>query len=127
MTQDCACGKGPTLLFACSGAADVGAVSDLAVRELVKRKAGFMCCTAAVAAEIPEIVEKARQAARIVSIDGCKHLCARKVLEGAGLKPAPAVCLEDWGYPKGKTGVSEETLQKVAERVLGEMGQEGVH
>ena len=32
--QACACGTAPKLIFACSGAADVGQISDLAARKL---------------------------------------------------------------------------------------------
>lgn len=38
----CACGVGPKLIFACSGAADVGAIADQAARKLTKDGAGKM-------------------------------------------------------------------------------------
>ena len=37
----CACGSAPKLIFACSGAADVGAVADQAARKLTKDGAEF--------------------------------------------------------------------------------------
>ena len=38
------CSGGPTLVFACSGAADVGEISDRAARKLSKDGVGAMYC-----------------------------------------------------------------------------------
>lgn len=47
--------------------------------------AGALFCAAAVAARIPEKLERARRAGRRVVIDGCSDHCARKIIEEAGL------------------------------------------
>ena len=44
----CACGSAPKLIFACSGAADVGAIADQAARKLTKDGAGKMYCLAGI-------------------------------------------------------------------------------
>ena len=59
----CGCGASGRLVFACSGAADVGAVTDRAARE----------------------------ADRILAIDGCEEVCAKKNLERAGLRDCLAI------------------------------------
>ena len=41
------------MVFSCSGAADVGAISDLAARRIQRERQAFMCCTAAIAANVP--------------------------------------------------------------------------
>ncbi|MBF0245437.1 MAG: zinc-binding protein, partial [Planctomycetes bacterium] len=48
----CACSTAPTLIFACSGAADVGAVTDLAARRLTKEGAGKMFCLAGIGGKV---------------------------------------------------------------------------
>ena len=106
---------GSCLVFACSGAADLGAIADLAARKLSQEKAAAMCCTAAIAAEIPEIMEKARAADRLVVIDGCAKECARIVLERNGFHDFAYVQLEDFGMDKGKTPVTEERVAAVAD------------
>ncbi|MCD6328305.1 hypothetical protein J7M28_12260 [bacterium] len=50
--KPCVCGQGPTLIFSCSGASDVGAITDLAARALARGRNGFMCCAAAIAAVV---------------------------------------------------------------------------
>ncbi|MCC6694769.1 MAG: putative zinc-binding protein [Candidatus Hydrogenedentes bacterium] len=111
----CNCGdSGYNLVFACSGAADVGAISDRAARKLAAEKVAGMCCTAAIAARIPEILQKTKGAAALVVLDGCEKECARKVLEEAGFTAHAYVQLVRAGMEKGKTPASEENTAKAA-------------
>ena len=73
-----------------------------------------MCCVAAVAAGIPDIVDKARGAARIAVIDGCDHECAKKVMNGAGFTNLAHVELGALGMEKGKTPPPEERVASAA-------------
>ena len=73
MTEQNACSCGAiryNLAFACSGAADVGAIADQAARKLSREKTASMCCTAAIAAEISDILKRATFATKIVVLDG---------------------------------------------------------
>lgn len=115
-TPGCSCKAGPKMVFACSGAADVGAVTDLAARQLQREREAFMCCTAAIAADVPEIVAKARGADRVLAIDGCAELCARKILEGAGFAGFPSIRLDELGMEKGKTKPTDEVVDLVVDR-----------
>ena len=112
----CSCKAGPKMVFACSGAADVGAVTDLAARKLQREREAFMCCTAAIAADVPEIVAKARAADRVLAIDGCAELCAQKILKTAGFEGFPSIRLDELGMEKGKTQPSDEVVDRVVDR-----------
>jgi len=46
-----------------------------------------MYCMAAVGAKIPEKIAPVKAALGAVTIDGCSSLCAKKILENAGVKP----------------------------------------
>ena len=106
----CACGeKSNIYVFSCSGAADVGALSDQVARKMSKEGKGKMYCMAAVGANIPEKIAPLKSALGTVTIDGCSSLCAKKVLENAGFKPV-SYNLEDFGFKKGKTEVTEEAI-----------------
>ena len=102
-------------VFACSGAADVGDVSDRAARALVREKSASMCCTAAVAAQVTEIIKKVQSADQILAIDGCEHHCAAKVLLEGGFDEFVHVDLALLGMEKGKTPPTEENVALVAE------------
>ncbi len=111
-----ACGKEKILIFSCSGAADVGALSDQVARKLSKDGKGKMYCMAAVGANIPEKIAPVK-AATTVTIDGCPSLCAKKVLENAGFTPK-SYMLEDFGYKKGKTEVTSAAISNAAEKIV---------
>lgn len=109
----CACGGSPTLVFSCSGAADVGELADSAARKLNRDKVGSMFCLAGVGGRVSGIVATTEAAERILAIDGCALNCARKTLEEAGIKDFKHLMLGDMGFVKGQTRVSEESVAKV--------------
>jgi uncharacterized metal-binding protein len=99
-----------TMVFSCSGAADVGAISDQTARRMAKENLASMCCTAAVAAEIPEILGKVREIETILVIDGCSKNCAKNILNQAGFTNINHFQLEALGMEKGKSPVTEDTV-----------------
>ena len=102
------------MIFACSGAADVGAVADQAARKLTKDGAGKMFCLAGIGGRVPGILTTTQSAARILAIDGCPLNCAKNSLEQAGFKAYEHLQLADLGMEKGKTPPTTETIAKVA-------------
>lgn len=113
----CSCGKlCYNMVFACSGAADVGAIADQAARQLAREKKAMPCCTAAIAAGISEIAEKARGAAKIVVFDGCDKECSKKVLEKAGFGGFVHIQLGEMGMEKGKSPVTDVRIAMAAQR-----------
>jgi uncharacterized metal-binding protein len=109
----CACSAGPKLIFSCSGAADVGALADLAARKLTKEGAGKMFCLAGIGGRISGILKSTEAAASILAIDGCPLDCTKKSLEEAGFKQFNHLRLADLGFEKGKTEVDAESISKV--------------
>ena len=103
---------GYNLVFACSGAADVGAIANQAARQLSRDKKAAMCCTAAIAADIPDILDRARGADMMVVIDGCKNSCAKKILDRRGLPDYAYVALGSAGMEKGKTPVTDVNVAR---------------
>ena len=110
----CDCSSGPTLIFACSGAADVGEVSDLAARKLNEDSVGNMFCLAGVGGRVSGIMDKTKAASRILAIDGCQLDCARMTLEKAGIRDFLHFRVTDLGMEKGKTGATPEAVAQVA-------------
>ena len=108
------CAGGETLIFACSGAADLGAISDQAARKMTREGIGKMFCLTGVGGRVPGIMEKTKAASRIVAIDGCSLDCAKKCLELAGITNFQHLRVADIGMEKGKTPVTDENVAKVA-------------
>jgi len=107
------------MVFACSGASDVGEITDLAARKVGREKAASMCCVAAIAADIEDIVAKARGASWIVALDGCTKNCAKIILEKGGFRDFGYLQLEDMGFEKGKSPATEERVEQVAAQAKG--------
>ncbi len=112
----CACCAAPKLIFACSGAADVGAISDQAARKLTRDGKGKMFCTVGIGGRVSGIMETTKSAAKIIAIDGCPLNCAKNCLEQAGFANFAHIQLANLGMAKDKTTVSDENIALVAEK-----------
>jgi uncharacterized metal-binding protein len=111
----CACSAAPKLIFACSGAADVGALSDQAARKLTREGAGKMYCLAGIGGRVSGILKTTETAARILAIDGCPLNCVKNCLEQAGFTQFERLQLADLGLEKGKSPVNDENIARVCE------------
>ena len=107
------CKGGPKLIFACSGAADVGAISDLAARKLTTEGVGKMFCLAGVGGRVGPIMQKVQAASKILAIDGCPLNCTKSCLEQAGFNEFEHLQLADLGLEKGKSPASSESISAV--------------
>jgi len=101
------------LIFACSGASDVGHIADLAARELGAAGLGKMSCLAGLSAEVPSIMNDVQSADEIIALDGCPLECVRKTLEAAGIKDFDHVRLTELGLKKGESPADEKRVAMV--------------
>jgi uncharacterized metal-binding protein len=97
MMGNCSCAGKNVLIFACSGGSDCGELSDRIARKLVKDGRGRMFCLSGIGGHVQGITETAKAADKIIAIDGCPVLCAKKTLEHAGLSPQ-SFSLADFGF-----------------------------
>lgn len=119
----CACGAAPTLIFACSGAADVGEIADRAARRLAREGAGKMYCLAGVGGRVSGILASTQAAERILAIDGCPLACAKNTLERAGIPGFRHLQLAEIGLSKGDSPVTEERIERVVAAGRAAIGQ----
>ena len=122
-SKSCECAAAPKLIFACSGAADVGAVADQAARKLTRDGAGKMFCLAGIGGRIPGIMKSTGAAEAILAIDGCPLNCVKATLETAGFTNFKHLQVGDLGMAKGQTPPTEVNIAKVcaagAEKLAG--------
>lgn len=114
MSNGCSCSSGAKLIFACSGAADVGAVADQAARKLTREGKGKMFCLAGIGGRVEGIMKTTAAAEAILAIDGCPMNCVKACLETAGFTNFKHLQLAELGLAKGQTPASEETIATVA-------------
>ncbi len=109
----CACSGAKTLIFACSGAADVGEIADRTARRLSREGLGKMYCMAGIGARIEAIVKTTKAAGAILAIDGCPLNCASRCLAEAGFTDIKSLALAELGLDKGQSPPTDETVAKV--------------
>ena len=114
--KPCECSAAPKLIFSCSGAADVGAVSDLAARKLTREGAGKMYCLAGVGGGVESIIETTRGASMILAIDGCQVDCVKKLFLKAGFSGFAHFRVTDLGLQKGSAPANEANVAKTASK-----------
>lgn len=114
-TNEKVCSGGPKLVFACSGAADVGALADQAARKMNRDGTGSMFCMGGISGNIEPILNKTRAADKILAIDGCPLNCVKATLEKAGFSEFEHLLVAGLGFEKGTTEVNDASIAKVAE------------
>lgn len=113
--KTCLCNESAVkTVFSCSGAADLGEISDLVARKLNRDQIRQMKCLAFVSAGITEMIDSVKDSNMLV-IDGCPLDCGRITMEKNGLTNFCHMRLTDLGYEKGKTPASNEVIGKITE------------
>ena len=115
----CSCSSAPKFIFPCSGASDVGGLSDQAARQMAKDGTGKMYCLAGIGGRVEGIMANTRAAGRVVVIDGCEQECARKTMELAGFRDFQHLKLAEMGFKKGETPVTPARIREVADKGAG--------
>ena len=120
--SSCCGGSGDkvVLLYACSGGANVGEISDKAARELMFEGKGTMFCLAGLGGDIQGMVQTARDADVNLVIDGCPMDCAKKCFDRHGITNYTQIKVTDLGIEKVKgvavaPGEADRVVKRAAE------------
>ena len=115
-SEICSCSDDQVkLIFACSGGADVGGLSDVAARQMMSDGCGKMFCLAGIGGKVPGILKTTEEADTILVIDGCPVDCAKKSLELAGYSDFRHFRVTDLGFEKGNAAITKDAVIKIAE------------
>ena len=117
--------KGLDIVLACDGAASVGQVGHAVAVKLTKEVEGArMCCITAIGAESKPHVQIAKDARKLVVINGCQNRCATKVLERLGLKPSYEIVIAQEGVDKKPTlDFDEDDVNRIAKKIADEVAK----
>ena len=114
--SDSCCSGGTQLIFACSGAADVGAIADRAARKLTCEGVGKMFCLAGVGGRVSGIMKTTEAADKILAIDGCPLDCVKNCLKQAGFENFEHLQLAEIGFEKGTSPVNDAAVATAVEK-----------
>ena len=109
----CCCREAVRLVFACSGASDVGEIADRVARRLTYLGLGEMHSLAGISSGDAALVREAKAARAMLVIDGCSSACASASLERAGFAHFPRIDLADLGLTKGDSPATPEAIERV--------------
>jgi len=96
----CLCEASQVVLLPCSGGSNCGQIANEAAVRLTQEGWGHIYCLAGIAAHIGGMVDLARNAERLVVIDGCSVACGLKTVRHAGLEPSDYVDVTRLGIEK---------------------------
>lgn len=114
MDNKCLCGAGEKIVLACSGASDLGQLTDIVARKLRDDNIRKMNCLAVIGAGIETSIESFKKK-NILVIDGCPIQCGKKILDQCKFDHYHHLIVTDLGYKKGKTSINDETVQKITD------------
>jgi uncharacterized metal-binding protein len=120
----CSCGSDQkvTLIFPCSGASNVGQLTNELALRMTREGLGKMSCLAGVGAHISGFVVSAKDCDQLVVLDGCPQKCAAKLFEHVGMKPHVYLLLTEHGFKKSHgTPVLPEDVDRARELVVRQM------
>src|SRR6056297_3808827 len=83
--ESCNCCGPITMVLSCSGGSNVGQISNEVARRLTVDNRGVMFCLAGLGGDVEPLVERTKDAERVLVIDGCPVACAKKTLERHGI------------------------------------------
>jgi uncharacterized metal-binding protein len=113
------------IILACTGASDVGQLSNEAAVQLTREGYGNIACTASLAVGTPSIKKEVEEADEVIVIDGCPVGCARQIVEQAGVTPDQEIVITGLGIKKGGSlDFPEEDVEKIVSAVWEGEGRE---
>jgi uncharacterized metal-binding protein len=112
----------PLMILACSGASNVGQLSNQSAVELTREGFGQMFCLAAIGAHLPKFVNYAQKVPSLVAIDGCSVGCIRAILEHAEVPLRNYVVLTELDIEKNmNSNLEKDDIEKIKRAVRSSM------
>lgn len=105
------------IVMACSGAADVGLISDKVARTLQSSGERDMCSLALVGAGIEKSIDRFRSKDLLV-IDGCRMACGKRMMLERKIENFKHLVITDQGFEKGKSPATEANVKKIYDIAL---------
>ena len=109
MTGSCSASNDNIMILACSGASNVGQLSNQAAVELTQEGFGKMFCLAGIGGLLSGFVRSAKDVPEMVAIDGCQMGCAKAILKNARVPMNRYLVITDEGIEKNKNLNLERT------------------
>lgn len=122
----CTCGdkRQNVLVFACSGASNLGQITNQSALRLMAEGFGKMFCLAGIGGGVESFINSAKLAEEVVALDGCAVGCALATLRRQGIEPTYYLQVSQLNIPrKPEPEVLPEEVEKVVTAVKKAWGE----
>jgi len=118
MVDVCCTNQSQVMILCCSGASNVGQLSNQTAIELTKEGIGRMYCLAGIGGQLSGFVASAKDAPMVVLIDGCEIGCGKKIMENANIPLGNYVVITKLGITKNHDfDLKKEEIERVKQEV----------
>jgi len=115
--EKCSCGGlCNDIVMACSGASDVGLLSDKVARSLQIANKRKMACLAEVGAGLEAKIEGFKTK-NLLMIDGCPIACGKKILDQHGFTNYEHLVITDLNFKKGDSPATEQNIKSILTKI----------
>ena len=98
--NSCCCSADAAMVLACSGASNVGQLTNEVAKRLNAKGMANFFCVAGIGANIDGMVESIRATNKVLVLDGCSAQCAKKCMDRAGLSDYAHLVVTDLSIEK---------------------------
>ena len=100
--MSCNCCGGSKMVLACSGASNVGQLTNEVAKRLDIESLAKFYCLAGPGGDIGAMVTAVKDAGQVLVIDGCPVACAKLIMELSGIADYEYVVVTDLGIEKNR-------------------------
>jgi uncharacterized metal-binding protein len=118
----CSCGSKVNIIYSCSGASNVGQLSNEVALSISESGKASMGCLIGLGAEISTMVMNAISADSVIVVDGCSQCCGKKMLEKAEIPNVKSFVITEMGVKKtrdlrGDRDVSDKIVKIITDEI----------
>lgn len=108
------------IILACDGASTVGQIGhEVAVRLTKNGNGARMCCITAVGAGSKTHIDIAKNARKLILINGCAMECASKILKNLGIEPDYEITIAKEGINKiPSLDFDDEDVERITQKII---------
>lgn len=114
------------LVYSCSGCSNNAQLANQLAIDLDREQLAEMSCIAGVGGGVKSLVNKARSGRKLIALDGCNLHCVKHCLQQQQLEADLHYTLSELGIRKRyHMDYEEEDVEKVKQRLMGDMAHAG--
>jgi len=117
------CCGGSRMVLACSGASNVGQLTNEVAKRLDIESLARFYCLAGPGGDIDAMVKTVKDADQVLVIDGCPVACAKLIMERSGIADYEYIVVTDLGVEKNRNfNLPEADVECVASACRAKIG-----